>query len=149
MAQYVATFDPLDVAIVFGGHTLDGYGEGTFVDISRESDLTNDVVGADGTVSRAKINDKRGNVKVTLLASSSSNKVLTQMFLNHEAKKGEGSGAVALSVKNGVGKDLYTASESWILKPAAAVFSNKVEMREWTIRCADLKPENIGEQPTA
>jgi hypothetical protein len=140
----IATYNPQEMVLTFGGQTIDGFGDGTFIEVSRESDLSSDVVGAAGDVAVAKINDKRGNIKVILLMTSTGNGILTKAYHDYEAQNGQFSDMQECKVKNGVGKDIHVATKARVLKPANAGFSKNVEMREWTIRCADLDMQSTG-----
>ena len=133
------SYDPKEISITFDGHTVTGYMDGTFCNVSRDTDISTDIAGADGQIARAKQNDKRGSIVLTILQDSVTNKVFNKKFLAYEG--GTDKAAKTVSVKNSLSnKESYSASQAWILKPATAVYSKGIEGREWTIRCADLTP---------
>lgn len=67
------TYDPLLVAMVFGGVPIVGLAEGTFVKVERNEDDWKDYAGTDGEVVWARQYDKRGTVVFTLKNTSPSN----------------------------------------------------------------------------
>jgi len=54
----VRTFDPAQVVILLGGAPMSGFADGTFITIERETDTFQKESGADGVISRIKMNDK-------------------------------------------------------------------------------------------
>lgn len=139
-----ASYNPDEVSIIVKGHTVSGYADGTFVGIAREADSTSDIAGADGQVLRSRSNDKRGNIVLTLLQSSLSNKFLTSLLSGYENKTAGFVKPFAVTVKNTSGQDLYSSNDAWILKPADAAWAKAGENREWTLRCGNLKMESNG-----
>lgn len=136
-------YDPSEVSVIVNGNTITGFADGTFVEVSRDTDFSTDVAGADGEVARAVQNDKRGNIVITLLQTSLGNAILSDIYQQQEDKK---ISSFASLVKNSSGADLHTAKDSWVLKPANAPFSKGIETREWTIRCASVSMLNGGQE---
>ena len=132
----VRTFDPNEVALIFGGVPLSGYPDGTFVSVERNEDSFSSISGADGVVSRSKSNNKTGKITFTLQATSPSNDVLSGFLATDELTN---AGILPVLVKDNSGRTLCSAANAWISKPSNVSFSKEIESREWIIECADLE----------
>ena len=64
--ETVSTYDPKEVVVTFGAIPLDGYADGTFVEVAPAGEAFARHVGADGEVSRSKSNDNTHDVTLTL-----------------------------------------------------------------------------------
>lgn len=137
----VRTYDPKQVKVIVGGVPMSGFADGTFVNVSRSNDSFSKISGADGEVSRAKSNDKSGELTLTLAQTSPSNDVLSG-FSNLDEQTGEGIFPVA--VKDLKGRSTYVSAFGWVRKPADAGFGKEIDSREWNIDLADLKMFNGG-----
>lgn len=132
----VATYDPKDIIVTLGGVPLSGFADGTFVTVSRSGDSFSKSTGADGRTSRAKSNDKSGELALVLAQTSLSNDVLSAMLAADEAS---GAGVVPLMVKDVRGAALWFSPSAWIRKPADGGYGKEISDREWMIDCADLQ----------
>ena len=129
------TLDPAKILITFHGFPINGFADGTFVSVDRDSASFSKTVGADGEVARAKSADKSGSIKVTLLQTAQANEILSNELEKDEAS---GSNVGPVQVKDLGGKTLVAGAEAWIEKPATVVFAKEVEAREWTIHVASM-----------
>lgn len=77
----LAVYNPQAVEIVWGGVTLDGVADGTFIEAVRNQGNSQTKVGAYGDPAHTKIVDKTGSVTVTFLQQSDSNKILSAVQL--------------------------------------------------------------------
>jgi len=131
----VKTYDPAAIAIIFAGIPFDGYGDGTFVTIARDNPSFNSIVGSNGEGARAKSNDQSGTVVVTLLQTSNTNALLSEISRIDELT---GDGVHPLLVKDNSGTTIYQAETAWLEKPADAEFAREITNREWTIKTDKL-----------
>lgn len=129
------TYDAKAVALIVGGHIVEGFADGTFVVAERNNDSYSRVGGADGEQTRARSNDKSGRFTFTLLQSSTSNAVLQGFQLADEANN---AGQVPVMVKDGNGSELVTAAAAWIVKPANAEHAKEVSNREWVLETGNI-----------
>ncbi len=129
------TYDPDLISVVVGGYTLSGFADGTFVTVERDEDTWILSIGADGEGARAKSNNRSGTITITLMQSSDSNKILSDLATADELSN---SGVFALLIKDSSGASLYSAETAWIQKPAASEFARELGTREWTIRTDNL-----------
>lgn len=131
----VRTYDPKQVAINIGGAPMQGFADGTFLNVERENDAFQKVVGADGVVSRAKSNDRSGLATLTLVQTSPSNDLLSALAVADELQN---AGVVPITVKDLEGRTTYFAGTGWIRKMADSEFSNEITNREWAIDLAEV-----------
>jgi len=132
----VRTFDPAQVVILLGGAPMSGYADGTFITIERETDTFQKESGADGVISRIKMNDKSTLVTLTLSQTSPSNNALSIL---HNTDELTGLGVVPLVIKDLSGTSTYFSGNAWIKKPASFVGGKEFNDREWTIDCAETE----------
>lgn len=133
----VDTYAPEKLAIIVGGFIMQGYADGTFVNVERNTETFQTVVGADGEGTRVKSADKSGKITITLKQSSDSNDVLSGLEIADEATL---QGYVPVLVKDANGRSLYAAETAWVEKPANAEFSKELSNREWVIATDKLIP---------
>ena len=131
----VETYNPKDISIIVGGFVMSGFSDDK-VRVFRESDAWTDEAGADGEVVRYATNDKRGEIEITLLQTSSSNLTLTTMA---KADELSGAGTIPVIVKDNRGSDLHVAPTSWIVKIPEAKYSKSGNVRVWRIRTDNLQ----------
>ena len=91
-------------------------------------------MGAQGDVARAKVNNNLGTIKITLQQTSP-----FVAYLDRLANSGK---LVAVSViAAGDPKEVNSATEAYVKKPADRTYSKSIEDREYEIQCLDLKME--------
>ena len=103
------------------------------------------VSGADGKVSRAKVNDRSGEVTLTLKATSPSNDYLAAAALADELLN---EGVKTLGISDTSGRLVIFSATAWIRKQPSVEFGKEVGDRDWVFDCADLDMY-IGGNPTS
>ena len=131
------TYDPKQVTLVIGTHTVTGYMDGTFINASRNEDAFTTVVGADGEVTRVKSNNKSGRITATIKQSSDSNDVLSAILAADELGN---AGIVPILIKDLKGRTLGAAARAWGVKMAEIVYSKGVEGRAWIFESDEFLP---------
>ena len=131
----VKTYDPAEVQLIVGGVPISGYADGTFISIERDEQAFNKVTGADGRTSRAKTNNRAGNITITLQQTSDSNDVLSGFMIADEAT---GDGVVPVLVKDNSGRTLAATSAAWVQQSPGQEYSKDVENREWVMDCSGI-----------
>lgn len=129
------TYDPKEIIVSVNGQILTGFSEDV-VTVTRAEDSVRDEVGADGEVVRILSNDRRGEIRVSLLPTSASNLVLSVL---QNADEVTGGSVFPLLVQDNRGNDLHVAGEAWIQKPPDAVYNKTAAPRVWILRAADLR----------
>lgn len=132
----VRTYDPKQAILVIGGVPIGGYADGTFISVERSSDTFEKVSGADGVVSRSKLNDFSGMLTVTLAQTSPSNDVLSGFAIVDEETA---AGVVPIIIKDVGGSTAIFSAKGWIKKPANVEFGKSISNREWTLDLADMQ----------
>jgi hypothetical protein len=133
----VKTYDPNNVQIIMGGFPITGYADGSFIEVAYDEDLYSKTVGADGEVSRAKMNNRSATVTITLKQTSATNDELSALYAADQANN---AGVVPLFIKEqGTGRTLVFAQAAWVQKLPNLNYSKDVEDRVWTVATAQLK----------
>lgn len=131
----VLTYDPKQVAVIYGGVTLTGFTDGTFITAERNEQMFNLKVGVDGIGTRAKSNNKAGKVTLTFHQSSPSNDYLSSVAASDELSN---LGAKPLLIRDFSGRTLLSALTAWCQKYANAEFAKEVANRVWVIETNEL-----------
>lgn len=124
------TYDPQRVTLVVAGNIISGFGEGSFITVSREEDTWLTVVGSDGRVARARNANKKGIVQFTLLATSPSNDVCSAL---HNADELTGIPPGAFQLIDQLGRTVLSGDESFFMKPADVEYDKQVTGRQWSL----------------
>ncbi len=121
-------YDPKKVVVTFCGVPITGYANGSFIKIEPAEDGFKKHVGADGEVSRSKVNDETCNVTLTLSQTSKSNGTLSGQYqLDRKSGKGKG----PLLIKDLLGATVLFAKVAWIRKQASVDFGDEINSKEW------------------
>lgn len=131
----LSTYVPEDILVIIGGAIIDGYADGTFVNVERDEDGFTKKTGANGRTTRTKNSNKSGVITITLQQTSPSNDVLSAFQAIDEQTA---NGIVPVLVKDKRGTSLYSSPAAWIRKTPPAPFAKESENREWVLDCADL-----------
>lgn len=125
-------YDPNSVVVTWGPYLLQGFMDGTWLEVTRDEDAFMKKIGADGEAARARNKNRGGSVTLTLLQTSSSNDSLSAEQIADELA---GTGSHPLMVKDLFGTTLITAPNAWVKKPADVVFAKEIQGRAWTLDC--------------
>jgi hypothetical protein len=128
------TYSPEDVTLACGGFLLSGFADGTFVKVEPEDDRFKKLVGADGEVTRTKSANRSGTITVTLLQTSNSNAVLSNLARIDDLT---GYGSFDVLCKDNLGNVAFAAT-GWIRKVPGPEYGKEQSNREWTIDCSYL-----------
>ena len=137
----VRTFDAKKVQVIFNGLSISGFADGTFANVEREEQGFTKVTGADGFTSRSKSNNRSGSVTITLLQTSPSNDVLSNILAQDELNA---NAVYPLTIKDLSGESLYFTSTAWIQKAPTIQYGKEINSVEWIIDCSDLQMKVAG-----
>jgi len=127
---FVLSYDPKKVILTLGGVPIGGYTDGTFVNITANSERWTRKVGADGEVNRAMSNDRTSTIDITLLQTSLSNAYLKTV---EDADAATGLGMLPLSFTDlNTGKTRFWP-EAWIVKTPDEGRAKETTDTQWTI----------------
>ncbi len=124
------TYDPQKLTLVIAGNIISGWGEGSFVTVSRDEDTWLAVVGSDGRVARARNANKKGIITFTLLQTAPSNNVCSSL---HNLDELTGVPAGAAQLIDQLGGTVISGDECFFLKPAEVEYDKEITGREWTL----------------
>lgn len=118
------------VDVIYGIEDLEGFGEGDdVVTITPNTEQFTMIVGAKGDVARSQTSDNSCLVKVKLLETSNSNKILT---IAYNLDRETGSNVQPLIVINKENGKLSKINNAWIVGYPEEVLGQGVNMLEWT-----------------
>ena len=124
----IRTYNPAKVQIAFGGITLTGLAEDTFLKMERLGDGFEVSEGADGGIDRVNRNSFGYKGSFTLKQTSPSNTLLMESFMDD--LNGESDTIPTLVIKDLSGNTEFSA-QAWIEKDPAKDFGRKMGSREW------------------
>ena len=130
----VTTYNPRKITCVLGRHIVSGFADDSFITIEPAGDGNSYVAGADGEVCVSIDPSSLYTVKVSLLQNSKTNLYLKKMY---EKMKSSGKGFFAVTVKDLVGNEKFSASTGWVTKLASKTYGKAQNNREWEIVVAD------------
>ncbi len=131
----VSTFDPKQVVVSVGGVPLSGFTDGTFLEITADTQQFTKVTGADGYVTRVKSNDYGAVMTLTLAQTSPSNDVLSGIFNLDKTING---GIVPILIKDLSGTTVIFSATGWIQQFPDISFSNEISDRAWIFDLANV-----------
>ena len=129
-------YDPLKVAIHIGGIAVEGFADGTFITVNRNSQSWTNQSGAGGESARSKSNDKSGTVELTLMQSSLTNDRLSSLMLADENVGGSGKFGFTMTDANG--NTSITSTDMWVQQPPSVEYGKELSDRVWTLETGNL-----------
>jgi hypothetical protein len=132
-------YDPNLYTLVIAGLPItDGYADGEFIKVERESDAFVDVAGTGGDVARAKQQDKRATCTFTTLQTAKINAALSALAAIDE-NNDNGAGVGPFLLKDRGGLSIHAAQECWIMRMPDVTLDKGVTGRQWKVRIAKIK----------
>lgn len=131
MSGEITSYDPSEVTASLAGLDIlsGGRADGDFITVEPASEKWQTKVGADGSVIRTRVLDRRANVKLSLLPTSSRNAVMQALYASGLAGP--------FSMRDLNGSLLVEATKAWVRKLPTAARGKEAGMIEWEIECAD------------
>lgn len=134
----VRQFDPKKITLQFAGIVLEGYADGSFVDVEQTTESFSSYSGTDGSVSRSKSSDKRAMVTVKLAHTSPSN-VLLGALHQRDIDLPNGAGVGQFLMEDREGSLLIRGDEAWIVSRPKVERDRVVKEQEWKIEIAEAE----------
>lgn len=147
MTTEFGSFDVNSLTILVGPVLIDsGFAEDDVVKVEPGGDDWNVVVGADGSVARAKSNDRTAKVTIRLLQTSPKNDQLSALR-RLDANTIGGAAAYEFKLRDRGGTTKVSAARAFILgRPKEVTFGKTIKMREWTVFLPD-EDQFVGGNP--
>lgn len=134
--MFVQTYAPGRIVVSFGGQLLTGFGD-EIVEVKRNTEVFETVVGADGEVARRQSADKTGEVKITLKQTSGANATLSALMRTDELT---GATVAEIMIADNNGTVLW-AGEGWIKGWPEIKRGKETSDQVWTLACSHLEME--------
>jgi hypothetical protein len=129
-------YDPSKVDVIFGVVPLSGWGDGAFVEITKNEEAFTTVVGADGITTRVRNLNNLHRVTITLSQQSGSNAALSAL---HLLDLSGNAGPLPIFIRDQLGTTVFASDKAWIVKFPDATFGKNAESRQWIIDVVDPK----------
>lgn len=127
------TYSPIDVSVSIAGlHTLQGYSEDTFINITKDVKPFDIIRAMDGSIARIYRHDEGFKLELTIAQSSPSNNILSALYNLDTATR---IGKFPVFVTDNRGSTRFFALTCWVENIPEVTFSNKMETRTWTLAC--------------
>ena len=139
----VKTYDPKQVVVTVGGTVIGGFADGTFIKVVRDNDMFKKSSGADGVLSRVRVNDFSGVITFTLAQTSPSNDVLSALA-NKDPGIGGHADVVAININDVITGSVYATTSAWPKKQAEVEYGKDIANREWAFDAADISFATLG-----
>jgi len=130
-----ATYNPKDVSLIYGGALIQGFAEGSFVNVEYNVESVALLVGADGKATRSTNPNNSARITVRLLPTSASN-LIFQAALSADRAGGFGQLPLLLTVLS-VGQN-YAAEGAWVVRSPGYDFQVEAQAVEWMLESDDL-----------
>ena len=131
MAGEVRSYNPARVLVLIGSVPMQGFADGSGVEIAPAAARVTSKAGMDGEVARSIGTDKRHTVTIRLQQTSPSNDVLSAMAAADELSGG--GLPVPIMIQDLSGRSLFSADAGWVSQVPTQAFGVEVGEREWTL----------------
>lgn len=131
----VRTFDPKSVIITIGNIPMSGFADGTFLEVTADTQQFTKVIGADGYATRVKTNNYGGVLTLTISQSSPSNDALSALLT---ADRVSNAGVVPILIKDLSGSTILFSASGWIQQFPDITFGNTINNRAWVFDLAEM-----------
>lgn len=133
-------FDPKDVSFVWAGILVEGWAEGSFIDIDYRNDLWDITTGADGLGAFVKSNDASALVTFRLMPGALVNQALSLKFMGDLTPLNAGFGP--LEIFDASTLSSHSALKARLMRSPKRVYGTSVEALEYQLGCLNLVPNN-------
>lgn len=128
----LGTYIPAEVSVLIAGILpLEGFYDGTFVNVVKDVTPYTLVRTPDGTTARKHNRSFSYTINFTLYSASKYNDLLTKLLLIDETSQ---RGKFPILIKDNSGTSLFFGSTCWIESTPELNFSNGLDSRIWTLR---------------
>lgn len=127
-------YSPKDVKIVVAGlYQVEGYAEGTFINITRNTRAYESTRAMDGEIARVCRKDGGYTLEITVAQSSRANDIFSALYNIDTATQ---IGKFPLFIKDQYGSTSFMSLSTWIEDLPSVTFSGDLETRTWVLGCA-------------
>ncbi len=137
-AELTGSYDPSQVIVTVGGVIVSGFSDGDHIIARRNEDAYSMRAGNDGSVGRARNANMSGEFEFKLLQTSGANAALSSLVATDDLTN-QGLPTFPISIFDGSGASLATASQCWIKTVPEMTFGKEVGERVWVFSAADVR----------
>jgi hypothetical protein len=145
--SYIRTYAPQEVKIAWGGFPITGFADGEFVTITPNSDLTDEVVGAQGDVALTKIANWTGTVTVTLLQNADCNIYLSNLY--YAQQRAKDIVRENMTIVDPSGSTLYECRDAHLKTPPVVTLADGQNAKTYTFFVSNLVPVSSNSEITS
>lgn len=127
------TYDFAKYKLIIGGVPIVGYVDGTGINFDRIEDLFTEVVGADGSESRSKSNNRMALLTISLKNTSPSNDYLSILHTLDEANN---QGIRSMILQDFNGTTVITSSGVYVKKFPTLDRAKEITNNDWVLACS-------------
>lgn len=124
------TYIPNEVFVTYGTHIVEGFMDGTFVEVEQDQEVFKKHIGSQGEGSRTQNHDESFRIMITLKQNSPSNVYFDSML---ELDKQTGSNLLPVSVKYNGGSDIAFSDKGYIVSKPKKEYGDDMTARVWVI----------------
>lgn len=125
-------YSPANVVVLLGGVVeLEGFIDGTFLEITKDAPLYRSKITSDGVTGRIAVTSSNYTIKFTLAQTSESNQKLDKLVQFDNLTR---RGSFPIIIKDRSGGSLLFSPTSWIEVIPQINFSNGMESRAWELK---------------
>jgi hypothetical protein len=142
----IKTYAPQNVNISWGGVPFYGFADGEFVTVTPNSDLTDEVVGAQGDVALTKIANWTGTVTITLLQNADTNLYLSNIYSAQQ--RAADIVRENMTIVDPSGSTLYECRDTHLKTAAPVALSDGQNGKTWTFFVSNMIPVSSNSEIT-
>lgn len=129
-------YDPKNVKLVFGAVLVEGFAEGSMINVEYNGDLFTLQVGSDGESSRSKTNNNSARLTIQLMPGAAANIGLGAAL---SADKAAGAGIFPLQLTDLSTGTTFIAENAWVVRDPGYDFQTEAQPREWILETDNLE----------
>ena len=141
-SHILGTYSPESVVVVISNnkftHTVSGFADGQFINITRQIPHATLYVGADASNVRVVRAVKNCEVTMTLHQSSESNDILSQLLIMDEETR-SGEDCFSITIKDTSGRTVASSGVAFIGTSPDVGFGTEVGERAWVIQAINMQ----------
>ena len=135
MAEFLGHINPADDTFIISGHIITGYADDDKINIERDNDVMNKLVGTNGEFTLATNLDTTGTITLRLQETSVSNEFLWGIMAG--IKTGAIRGIVPYACQRNGGASSLKAGVCWIQAQPSMGYGSEPGVYEWVLGIAD------------
>lgn len=142
MLGQVFTYSPEDVTMIINDHALEGFGDGTFIEVIKNQPDFKAVPAIRGRNSRIHLRDKSGIIRFRILQTSPDNDILSSIVAFDTANQ---TGRLTVILKDTGGSTSLQFIDCYLTGTPNVSFSRTdLEAREWAINYSYIAAYHVG-----